>query len=332
MAAAPALRSMLRAALLPVPLRALALAAGVLVASGPVWAERGHPSGSSTGAARRASAPKQDVAEKFWAHPAWNHKGTRFVRAALGKLARQADFDPPVLAPQWDQAVSTAHGATLLRRVVDEVRERARKAPPGEKPYVVLDIDDTVLDGRPRIAEAARIAGLPDPTTSTTDFQALFGKVKRTGVWGRLNRIKLRVFSEQYHHSEPGRILGDAMPGAVELIAAIEEAGGEVLFHTARSPYMRQETLTLLERIGMPIRDPDRNLVMGGSKHSTARRYVRERGEPVAAIDNEPHHAVEFRTAFRTAFVARLASTAFRSAEEPPPPRLWILSSLKLSP
>jgi hypothetical protein len=314
----------------PLAARALALTATLFLASAPVRAGGSEASGSSAAAVQTASAPKRDRAKKFWAHPIWQQKGARFIRAAFD--TQLWDFRSPVLAPQWNQTVEPAHGAELLHRIVDEVRERAKQAPAGNKPYVVFDLDDTAIDGRPRIAGAARIAGLPDPTAvETADLESIFSKLPRT----RLNRIKLRIFSDQYYHSRELRGRGEAMPGAIELIKAIEEAGGEVLYHTARDPSMREETLALIAHTGLPLRDPDRNLVMGdrtGSKLAAARRYAAERGEPVAAFDNEPHNAIAFRTAFRRAHVARLASTAFSSAPEPPAPwmRMWILSSLKL--
>jgi len=124
-----------------------------------------------------------------------------------------------------------------------------------------------------------------------------------------------------------------AMPGARELVHAIEQAGGEVVYHTARGDSMRDETLELLQHVGLPLHDPMRNLVMGdrtGSKLAAAQRLAAERGEPVAAFDNEPHNTIAFRKAFRSAYVLRLAGVAFTGATEPPPPGVWIISSLAL--
>lgn len=116
------------------------------------------------------------------------------------------------------------------------------------------------------------------------------------------------------------------MPGGAAYLRAIERAGAQIVYLTARphSDVLRAETLGLLQQIGVPL-GPKHEVMMApegweGSAadgKALAEPAIRAKGRPLAFFDNDHANVRLFRRQYPDATVFRVAG---HSAHEDPEP------------
>ncbi len=223
---------------------------------------------------------------------------------ALGASTAGAGASP------WDRAMSPGRTGRALRGVLGAVYRAARR---GERPLVVVDIDDTAIDGRARLRRAAARAGLPSAHLTSADD--LFA-----GVPAPVLEARRSTFNRHYFGDAALAELDVAQAGAPRFLRAVERAGGTVVYVSGRWESTRASTMALLRSRGLPLADPA-NLVLNPSETVTAsdwKRAVRGRiaglGRPIAFFDNEAEAIASYREAFPRARGFRLATFRFRAA------------------
>ena len=223
---------------------------------------------------------------------------------------------PPSSFPILPQAQSAA----LLARVVDAARAVGAAA------LVAFDLDSTLLDNRPRQARILREYGALHGLEALAAHEAEHWQgwdariaMAASGLGSDLieehfvpfrSYWKDRFFTSEYCVDD--RPIG----GATDYVRAVLAAGARVLYVTGRHEEMRAGTLVCFERTGFPCPD-DRavELLMKPTleEHDDlykSRTYaiLRERGQMVAAFDNEPAHINGYREAFPDAIAVHLAT------------------------
>jgi hypothetical protein len=218
----------------------------------------------------------------------------------------------PVLGP--------GESAALLARVIDAARAS------GPAGLVAFDLDSTLLDNRPRQARILReYAGLHGLDAlahhRADDWRGWDARIAMTngGLSPELieehfapfrSYWKDRFFTSEYCVEDR------PIAGAPDFVRAVLAAGARVLYVTGRHEEMRRGTVICFERTDFPCPD-DRaiELLMKPAleEHDDlykARAYaiLRERGQVVAAFDNEPAHINGYREAFPDAICVHLAT------------------------
>lgn len=226
--------------------------------------------------------------------------------------------------PSWFPVLGPSQSAALLARVV----EAARAAGPGA--CVAFDLDSTLLDNRPRQARILREYGALHALDALAGHQADHWQgwdariaMAASGLDRDLIEAhfapfrsywKDRFFTSEYCVEDR------AIAGAPDYVRSLLAAGARVLYVTGRHEEMRAGTLICFQRTGFPCPDgPDGavavELLMKPAleEHDDlykARAYdlLRERGQVVAAFDNEPAHINGYREAFPDALCVHLAT------------------------
>jgi len=225
-----------------------------------------------------------------------------------------------------------------VQDVLGAVVAAARDAGPAG--VVAFDLDSTLLDNRPRQAAIVREFAGREGLEALAAFEArhlvtgfdLREALGRAGLdpetvaqWMPAFRAHwlARFFtSEACREDVP-------VPGAAAYTTVVHATGVQMVYLTARPERMRPGTLEVLERFGFPrptFGDPASVAGAGGGapvelwmkpddtsvsdedfKRST-HRALATRGRLVAAFDNEPGHANDFRATFPGAMVVLLAT------------------------
>ncbi|ABS27765.1 hypothetical protein [Anaeromyxobacter sp. Fw109-5] len=203
------------------------------------------------------------------------------------------------------------------------LRRAAAAAPAG---VVVLDLDSTLLDNRPRQArilqDYGRVAGVP---------ALLDARPEHWEGWDL--RVALRNAglspSEVAAHAGPARRfwadwfftnaycrLDAAIAGAGDFVRALARSGAVIAYVTGRPSSMREGTLHVFRREGFPAPDgagahlvmkDDLSLGDDAWKELAATR-VERLGPVVAAFDNEPAHVNLYARRWPRALVVHLAT------------------------
>ena len=227
---------------------------------------------------------------------------------------------------------ATVDPSTFLARVLD--RARARTA--GEHALVVLDLDSTLYDTRPRsrailrewaaahrdghpvaaerilaMSPAAQVYGLePTLRNAGVDDEAVHDEV--VAFW------QDRFFTDAYcRHNVP-------FAGALEYARALHDQGLFLVYLTGRdAPGMLVGTTECLRRDGFPIGVAGSLLLMKPDFRTrdvafkaSVLDHVAAIGEPVAAFDNEPENCNLFAERWPGCLVAFLDTG--HSAGAPP--------------
>lgn len=207
----------------------------------------------------------------------------------------------------------------LLEGILARVVERCATG----RPVVVLDLDSTLIDNRPRtLAILRRLArrwgetrahfaeGLARIEANDVPFlvEALLGRLGDPPA-DLLDEVRsywaCHFFSNRFLH------LDRPYPGAVEFASSCHSAGATVVYFTAR-PLARMGTGTVrsLCGLGFPYGIPRVELVMKQDVALSDREFklecapeIGQIGEVVAAFDNEPHHCNCLKAAFPEAVV-----------------------------
>ncbi|RKG93412.1 hypothetical protein [Corallococcus terminator] len=213
------------------------------------------------------------------------------------------------------------------RDTLTGILARARSL--GPQAVLAFDLDSTLFDNRPRQARilreygdaralgllsacephhwetgwdmraAMRACGLGDP-----DVETLFADAR--AFWQE------RFFTSAYCVSD------EAIEGAGAFMQAVAATGAQVVYLTGRHEAMREGTIACLARCGMvtPPGEGGRvHLVMKPTLKEDDDAFKREAharlgrmGTVVAAFDNEPTHANDYRRRFPEATVIHLAT------------------------
>ncbi len=197
----------------------------------------------------------------------------------------------------------------------------------GPRAVVAFDLDSTLLDNRPRQAALVRrfvrerrdapLLGDFDARHLHTGFD-MREALLRHGLGTDEAQRFLTDFRPYWRaHFFTSDACRDDVPvrGAPEYVRAIFAAGAQLAYVTARPEPMRPGTLEVLARHGFPVPGSRVELWMkadpavtdGDFKRST-HRHLLERGCVLAAFDNEPGHANDYRASFPQATVVLLAT------------------------
>ncbi len=197
----------------------------------------------------------------------------------------------------------------------------------GPKAVVAFDLDSTLLDNRPRQAELVhRFVRERGTVPALADFD-----VRHLHTGFDMPEALLR---HGLGADEAQRFLADFRPywrahfftsdacradvpvrGAPGYVRALFAARAQLAYVTARPEAMRPGTLEALGRHGFPLPAGQVELWMKADpeatdeafKRSTHRRLL-ERGTVLAAFDNEPGHANDYKASFPEATVVLLTT------------------------
>jgi|SRR5690349_11280624 len=117
-----------------------------------------------------------------------------------------------------------------------------------------------------------------------------------------------------------------AMPGSAAYLGALAKAGAQIVYLTARpeSDVLREETLDLLQQIGVPLGEQHEVIMAppgwegsaADGKELAATR-IRAKGRPLAFFDNDMANVRLFRRQYPDATVFRLAGHSAHADPEP---------------
>ncbi|HNN96533.1 MAG TPA: hypothetical protein PKI03_29865 [Pseudomonadota bacterium] len=189
---------------------------------------------------------------------------------------------------------------------------------------VLFDLDSTLLDNRPRQARILRefgAAGAVAPLLSCApehfDGWSLKVPMRSLGLSEteveNLEPQAKQYWRDRFFTSE--YCVDDvALAGAVDFVQKVQETGARIIYCTGRHPAMRQGTIDCFAREGFPIPDEDRvSLLMKPQfdMHDDdwkllARDQIAQRGQLIAAFDNEPTHINTYREQFPDAICVHL--------------------------
>ncbi len=196
-------------------------------------------------------------------------------------------------------------------------------------PAVVLafDLDSTLLDNRPRQAELVhryvREEGGP-PALADFDVAHLHTGFDMRDALVRhgLSSEEALAFLEGFRPYWRERFFKSDLcrwdvpvRGAPAYVRRASAAGAQVAYVTARPEEMRPGTLQTLKQCGFPV--PGRRVALWMKEDAeetdeefkrSTHHHLKERGQLLAAFDNEPSHANDYRAAFPGATVVLLAT------------------------
>jgi hypothetical protein len=220
----------------------------------------------------------------------------------------------------WDRPASRSVTKKALRGVLRDVRAATRR---GEKAVVVLDIDDTLSNGKARLRRAAAGAGLRSRgLRNREDMYAGLGEAAQ--------KVARAKFDEIYNDPELAE-LDTAQRGAIAFVKAVMAAGGRVVYVSGRWESQREATVAHLRRMGLPIPAAKDILLNPNEKQRSiewkkqARRRIARRGRTIAVFDNEAQAVMAYKARFPGARAFRLATFRFGDAPSEVPDDVVVL-------
>lgn len=208
----------------------------------------------------------------------------------------------------------------VLHRILQQAREL------GPKAVLAFDLDSTVFDNRPRQARIVREYGLdrnvaeltrcrPEDFTSGWDMRAA---LVRCGLKGsEADRIypDVKRYWQDRFFTSAYCVDDDAIEGAAAYTHAVVKTGAVLAYVTGRHEEMRQGTVIAMRRCGMVLPEENVHLIMKPHSAMGDDEFKREAhlqlgklGTVIAAFDNEPTHANDYRKNFPAALVIHLAT------------------------
>lgn len=221
-----------------------------------------------------------------------------------------ASATPSVPHPTYPR-MSDAAARTLFERIVDRCGRRTPKGPA----VLVLDLDGTLMDNRPRTAAILRDLGEAWRDRHPEASRALLGCTADRLAYllsdslRRLEVVDPALVGEatEYWRS---RFFADedlrhdvALEGAVQFVRACHARGATIVYLTGRDlPMMGLGTFASLRTLGFPlgvagvefILKPDAQMADEAFKRMIAPTLARV-GEVVASFDNEPANCNLFK-------------------------------------
>jgi hypothetical protein len=207
---------------------------------------------------------------------------------------------------------------------LQDVLEQARAL--GPKALLAFDLDSTLFDNRPRQARIVRefgeARGIPELTACTSEHFSsgwdLRGPMKDLGL--SAERVEalypdLKAFWAERFFTSPYCLDDVAIEGAAEFVQAVVRTGALVCYVTGRHEGMREGTEGALRQGGFPLPGGQVHLIMKPTLQVSDDDFKREAharlprmGKVIAAFDNEPMHANDYRRNFPEAKVIHLAT------------------------
>ena len=231
-------------------------------------------------------------------------------------------------------AFAGAQSSPLLQQVLSDVTASYNKQ---ERPMVVLDIEGTLLDNRPRIfqimkdfaadkhyvtpAAAAQLQNLTVPLIKyrLQDTLASVGVTDPAVVNNAAAFWAERFFTDEYlKYDQP-------VPGAVDYVRTLYSNGARIVYVTGRD--QRRQLLGTVKSLrdhGFPIGIQGTELIMKPTVEmqdaifkQNVTNYLRQYGAVIASFDSDSANANVYRRAFNKAIVILFESPA--SVPNPPP-------------
>jgi hypothetical protein len=231
------------------------------------------------------------------------------------------------------------------------VIERVRVANKSRSPLIVLDLDGTLLDNRPRTA--AILHELADRWSETRPELAHLLRQARHDALDYLLSDNLRLLGveDESHHAEAleywksrfffDDLLHHDVPvvGAVEFTKACYDAGATLVYFTGRDlPNMALGTYASLRDNGFPIGVPGTELVLKPDAEMSDEEFKRSvtpmlhrSGVVTAAFDNEPGNCNIFKELFPETDVFLVDTQHFPGAPELDP-RIYVVGDFGIQP
>jgi len=215
------------------------------------------------------------------------------------------------ILPNWKQSL-------------EGVLEKARAL--GPKALLAFDLDSTLFDNRPRQArilrEFGQARGIPELTSCGpehfTSGWDLRGPMKVLGLSEeRIDALypDLKAFWQERFFTSPYCLDDVAIEGAAAFVQAAVRTGARVCYVTGRHEGMREGTEGALKKDGFPLPGGNVELIMKPTLEVSDDDFKREAharlhrmGQVIAAFDNEPMHANDYRRNFPEAQVIHLAT------------------------
>ena len=225
---------------------------------------------------------------------------------------------PPVAYPR----MPAGEAETLFRRIVERCALRTDAGPP----VVVLDLDGTLMDNRPRSVKILRDLGERWRARYKDAAAALLAATSESLAYllnDSLRRMKIvdPTLVAEAHEYWRQRFFADedlrhdvAVAGAVNFVRACHVRGATIVYLTGRDlPQMGLGTFASLRTLGFPlgvagveiILKPDAQMADEAFKRMVAPTLARV-GEVVASFDNEPANCNLFKEAFPEADIVLL--------------------------
>lgn len=210
--------------------------------------------------------------------------------------------------------MSEDEAGTLFDRILQRCSRRTPKGPP----VLVLDLDGTLMDNRPRTVAILHDLAARWKDAHPEASQALFGcKVERLAYLLNDTLRRLRVVDPQLVGEATeywrARFFADddlrhdvALDGAVHFVRDCHARGATVVYLTGRDlPMMGLGTFASLRALGFPIGvagveiilKPDAQMADEAFKRMIAPTLARV-GHVVASFDNEPANCNLFKEAY----------------------------------
>ncbi len=210
-------------------------------------------------------------------------------------------------------------------RYLREILSRAQHL--GERGVLAFDLDSTLFDNRPRQARIVRefgeAHGIPALTTCRGEFfdagwdmKAAFRNCGLSAEESDRIYDAARAFWHERFFSSPYCLEDVAIEGAGQFVAKVSGCGAQVAYVTGRDEAMREGSLGAMRCHGFPLPDDRRvHLLMKPTADVHDDDFKREAharlgtlGTVIAAFDNEPTHANDYRRRFPEARVIHLAT------------------------
>ena len=225
-----------------------------------------------------------------------------------------------ILPPPPDYPrISEAEAEALFRRIIDRCAHRSPAGPP----VLVLDLDGTLMDNRPRSARIMRDLGAEWRSKYPEASRALLAASPERLAYlfsdslRRLRIVDPTLVAEATEYWRQRFFADDdlrhdvALIGAVNFVRACHGNGATIVYLTGRDlPQMGLGTFASLRTLGYPlgvagveiILKPDAQMADEAFKRMIAPTLARV-GEVVASFDNEPANCNLFKEAYPNADV-----------------------------
>jgi hypothetical protein len=209
--------------------------------------------------------------------------------------------------------------------VLEDALARARAH--GPRAVLAFDLDTTLIDNRPRQVRILREFGAAErqPALAACDVHHwdngwdMRGAMLRCGLPpDEVERLfpRARAFWAERFFTSDYCLHDEALEGASAFTRAVVDTGATLAYVTGRHEGMREGTVAAMARAGMALPVGGRVLMlMKPTLREDDDAFKREAharlgalGELVAAFDNEPQHANDYRLRFPDALVVHLAT------------------------
>ncbi|MBX5481767.1 MAG: hypothetical protein IRZ16_07985 [Myxococcaceae bacterium] len=210
-------------------------------------------------------------------------------------------------------------------KTLDAILDRGRQL--GAQAVLAFDLDSTLFDNRPRQARIVREYGEARgllPLTrcearhfdSGWDLRAAFRNCGLSAEEAERIYPDAKSFWQERFFTSPYCLDDEAIDGAARFLAKVLETGATLAYVTGRHEGMREGSVGAMKRHGFPTPDQPRvHLIMKPSLRvdddtfkRDAHARLRALGTVIAAFDNEPTHANDYRRQFPEATVIHLAT------------------------